>query len=153
MFEGYHIACGGPNANFNFGDTFGFHTWIYFTDITTTQTLWCKEWLQTENDPALNSLRLCLKLVDSQFQVIWNPQDATLHLKNENLTDSYNYVYQNLGLHAKFGWTYLAINFQTSAVTNQGAIWGYMTNHDQCKMVSNTYTLSGPIVDDNKFVF
>ena len=31
MYEGYNMACAGPNANLNLGDTFGFHTWIYFT--------------------------------------------------------------------------------------------------------------------------
>lgn len=152
MFEGYHIACGGPGANWNLGSTFGYHTWIYFTDLTSTQTLWCKEWLQAETVKANNSLRLCLKLYKGKFRVLYNPQDATTHLKNENLTDAFNYYYQTIDLPAKYGWTYLAMNFETSAVDNIATIWGYMANHDQCKMVSNSYRLPGPIVDDNKFI-
>ena len=153
MFEGYNIACGGPDARLNFGDTFGFHTWIYFTDLATTQTIWCKEWLETEGDPELNSLRLCLYLIDGQFVVLWNPADVNTHLTNYLLTDPYNYQYQKLGVFAKFGWTYLAVNFKTDPYTQKASIWAYMANHDQCKTVSETFLLDGPIVDDDKFIF
>lgn len=153
MFEGYNIACAGPNANLNLGDTFGFHIWIYFTDTEATQTIWCKEWLQTEGTKNMNSLRLCLRVDNGKFAVIYNPMDAVTHLKNENQTDSFNYLYQHIDLPVKYGWTYLAMNFATNAVTGNGEIWGYMANHDQCKLVSNTFTMTGPITDSNDYIF
>ena len=152
MFEGYEIAWGGPNANLNMGDTFGTHIWIYFTDITTDQTIWWKEWLQTETNKTLNSLRLWLYLRSGHFAVLWNPQIATKHLKNENLTDSFNYDTVKLDIVAKFGWIYLAVNFKTNPETQKASIWAYYTNHDQWELVSSTYTLPGPIVDDNNYI-
>ena len=153
MYEGYNMACAGPNdAPTNFGDTFGFHTWIYFTDITTDQTIWCKEWLEDEGDEKLNSLRLCLNLMGGQFVVLYNPSDVNTHLREFSLTDEFNYNYQKMGIFAKFGWHYVAVNFKTDPATGFASVWMYMIGHDQCKMVSNTFRLSGPIVDDNKFI-
>ena len=40
IFEGDEIACGGPAADYNVGDTFGTHVWIYFTDIEKDQVIW-----------------------------------------------------------------------------------------------------------------
>lgn len=78
---------------------------------------------------------------------------ATRHMREPTLTDQFNYQYQKLGVFAKFGWTYLAVNFKTDPVTNKAMVWLYMANHDQCKTVSDTFEFEGPIVDDNKFIF
>lgn len=39
-FEGEEIACMGPGANINMGDTFSTHLWIYIYDFTSKQTVW-----------------------------------------------------------------------------------------------------------------
>jgi cysteine-rich repeat protein len=124
-----------------------------FSDITADQTIWCKEWLELESNHTLNSLRLWLYLIDGQFVVLWNPSDALTHLRNWELDDAFNYQYQKLGVYAKFGWTYLAVNFKTNVASNKLSVWAYMANHDQCKTVSNTFTFDGPLVDDDKFIF
>jgi len=126
---------------------------LIFSDLTTDQTIWCKEWLETEGDAELNSLRLCLHLIGGQFVVIWNPMDALTHLKDWRLTDAYNYQYQKLGVFAKYGWTYFALNFKTDPNSQRTNVWAYMAGHDQCKIVSDTFMLDGPLVDDDKFLF
>lgn len=56
-FEGEEVACMGPGANINMGDTFSTHMWIYVYDFTDRQTVWCKEWLEDPTDLELNSYR------------------------------------------------------------------------------------------------
>jgi hypothetical protein len=91
--------------------------------------------------------------MNGQFVILWNPSNVTTHVRNWELTDSFNYQYQKLDVFAKFGWTYLAVNFKTDPTTNKLSVWAYMANHDQCKTVSNTYFFNGPLVDDDKFLF
>jgi hypothetical protein len=79
--------------------------------------------------------------------------DALTHRRDYTRLDSFNYMYQKLNLFTKEGWAYVAINFKTEAATNTAQIWGYSATADQCRQVSSTYTLPGPIVDDNKFIW
>lgn len=85
--------------------------------------------------------------------VQWNPADALTHRIDFELLDHYNYMYQKLDLYVKTGWTYIAINFETNAAADATKVWGYMATADQCKQVSSTFTLPGPLVDDNKFIW
>lgn len=112
-----------------------------------------KEWLEDEADIELNSYRHCLLIMDGQFVVLWNPSNDTTHRTDYLQLDHFNYMYQKLDLYVKYGWSYVAINFKTDAITQKTKIWGYSANADQCKQVSSTFTLPGPIVDHNKFVW
>mmetsp|Transcript_10575 Transcript_10575/g.11887 ORF Transcript_10575/g.11887 Transcript_10575/m.11887 type:complete len:121 (+) Transcript_10575:363-725(+) len=67
--------------------------------------------------------------------------------------DSFNYMYQKTDLYVKEGWTYVAFNIQTNTTLNKTDIWGYAAYADQCTTTSNTYTLPGGIIDDNKFIW
>lgn len=75
------------------------------------------------------------------------------HKTVATLPETYNYMFQKLDMFAKYGWIYLAVNFRTDPITQVASVWGYMADHDQCKIVSNIYELPGAIVDDDKFVW
>jgi len=112
-----------------------------------------KEWLEDVTDIKLNSYRYCLLIIDNQFVILYNPLDETLHRRDWRLLDKFNYMYQKLDLYTKEGWMYVALNFKTHPVSGKAQIWGYAASADQCTQSSTTYTLPGPIYDDNKFVW
>lgn len=64
---------------------------------------------------------------------------------------AFNYQFIKLGVFAKLGWTYIAVNFKTNVAGTESRVWMYMANHDQCTTVSETFTIPGPIVEDGKF--
>ena len=112
-----------------------------------------KEWLQDETDIELNSIRMCLLIINKQFVIQWNPSNVTTHRRDYQKLDHFNYMYQKLDLFLKEGWTYYAINFRSDTVRLNAKVWGYMATADQCTQVSSSFTLPGVIVDDNKFIW
>lgn len=112
-----------------------------------------KEWLEDETDIELNSIRLCLLIRDGYYEVMWNPSNSTTHRTDYTMLDYYNYMYQKIDIHVKYGWSYVAFNFETDTTTQKTKIWGYSATADQCKQVSSTFSLPGPLVDDNKFIW
>jgi len=114
LFESDNIACASPTSTFNIGATFTFAAWVYFTDITTEQVIWCKTMILTSGAV---SQRACVK-------VFGNNIVAGVNGAASSSMGSYTEV--NTLVTPELGWNFVVVGFDTTPSSSSVQAWVYM---------------------------
>ena len=103
LFESDNLACASPTANFLIGNTFSFTAWVYLTDITNEQVIWCKAMI---HGTGTVSQRACVKV---------RAATILIGVNNAVSTATGTYTEINTLVTPRLGWNFIAVLFDANA--------------------------------------
>jgi hypothetical protein len=111
LFESDNIACAPAAATFNIGTTFSVSAWVYLTDLTTEQTIWCKEMIHASNAV---THRACVKI---KTGTIW------AGVNNDTSTNTGTYLEVDSTVSPLKGWNMIVVAFDVSGGVSRATTW------------------------------
>eukprot|EP00347_Sterkiella_histriomuscorum_P024339 403331469 len=138
LFESDNVGCAAPHPSFNTGVTFTFTAWVYITDLTTEQTIWCKLMILPTY---VSTPRVCVKIKGT---TIWAGVNAAGSSAAGTLVETNTFVKPSLG------WNFVAVGFDVTGSVSTVQAWVYKP--DATSQIGTTVSFTVQLQDATSFM-